>query len=164
MVSVNVSAELDAPADQVWLAVQSPAALVHVTRGLLGLPALTRRTSPWRAGETVTVRVYLFGAVPFSRHHITVAELDHERMRLRTEESGGPIRRWEHVIEVIPLGHERCRYTEFIEIEAGALTRPVRWYASVFYRMRQRRWRRLAPLLAGLAAAEAHQPRHRTAT
>jgi hypothetical protein len=158
MTPVVVSTELDAPADQVWLAVQAPAALVHVTRGLLGLPSLTGRTSPWRVGETVTVPVYLFGLLPFSRHRITVAEMDHARMRLRSEESGGPIRTWEHAIEVTPLGAGRCRYTDSIEIEAGALTRPVRWYAHALYRMRQRRWRQLAPVLAGLASAHAQQP------
>jgi ligand-binding SRPBCC domain-containing protein len=152
MTRVTVTTDLDAPAAQVWAAVQSPATLLHLTRGLLGF-SLDEGAGTWTVGQTVTPRLYLFGVMPVWRHRLTVADVDHQRMRLRSEESGGPVRTWNHHITVTPLDVDRCRYTDAIDIDAGMLTAPVRMFAHLFYRVRQRRWRRLAPVLAGVTSA-----------
>jgi ligand-binding SRPBCC domain-containing protein len=154
MAPVTVTTTLDAPAEQVWAAVQSPSTLSFVSHGVLRF-ALDHRGAPWTEGETVTVRLFLFGVLPLWRHHLTVAEVDHERMQLRSEESGGPVSTWRHRIKVRPLDGDRCRYTDEIDIDAGILTAPVRAFAHLFYRVRQQRWRVLAPVLAGAAAARA---------
>ncbi|HXV93476.1 MAG TPA: hypothetical protein VD813_09275 [Pseudonocardia sp.] len=86
--------------------------------------------------------------MPFSRHTIEVAEVDEGGRRLVTEERGGLLRRWRHTIEVRPAGAGTCRYSDTVEIDAGPLTPVVAAVARVFYRLRQRRWRALAPFLA----------------
>jgi ligand-binding SRPBCC domain-containing protein len=144
MRAVTVSTLLDAPADAVWAAVQRPSSFLAVTRHLLSVPALRGRTEPWREGETVRSWIFLFGVIPFSYHHLTVASIDDGRRILRSDERGGPIRFWRHDIEVRPVSPTRCRYEDRIEIDAGALTALVAAYAHVFYRLRQRRWRQLA--------------------
>ena len=79
-----------------------------------------------------------------------VAEIDDRERRLSSDESGGPIRSWRHDIIVEPLDGGRCRYTDVIHIDAGALTTSVVAFARLFYRERQRRWRSIAPVLAGV--------------
>jgi ligand-binding SRPBCC domain-containing protein len=147
MRTVTVSTFLEAPADAVWAAVKRPESFLAVTRHVLSVPALRGRTEPWRAGETVRSWVFLFGVIPFSYHHLTVASIDDERRILRSDERGGPIRVWRHDIVVVPVSPTRCRYEDHIEIDAGILTALVAGYASVFYRVRQRRWRQLARTL-----------------
>lgn len=160
MASVTITTTLDAPAEQVWAAVQSPSTLSFVSHGILRF-RLDHRGAPWTEGETVTVRLLLLGVLPLWRHHLTVAEVDHVRMQLRSEEFGGPVSTWKHRITVRPLDGDRCRYTDEIDIHAGILTGPVRAFAQLLYRVRQQRWRRLAPVLAGAAAAGAgHQRPH----
>jgi ligand-binding SRPBCC domain-containing protein len=147
MRTVTVSTLLEAPADVVWAAVKRPASFLAVTRHLLSVPALRGRTEPWREGETVRSWIFLFGVIPFSYHRISVASIDDRRRILRSDERGGPIRVWRHDIEVVPVSPTRCRYEDRIEIDAGILTALVTGYAHVFYRLRQRRWRKLAPTL-----------------
>ncbi len=144
---VTRSTTLDAPAVRVWAAVKTPAAFTLVTRGLITLPAVRGRAGEWRAGETVTSWLLLFGVVPFSRHHLTIVEIDDAHRVMRSDEHGGLIRSWRHDITVTPLDGVSCRYEDRIEIDAGMFTRPVVWYATAFYAMRQHRWRRLAPAL-----------------
>lgn len=144
---------LDAPADLIWAAVRTPQAFRAVTRGLLDWVPLRGRSEPWREGEEATGWLLLGGVVPFSRHRIRVAELDDRRRVLRSDESGGVVRSWRHDITVQPLEGGRSRYTDVIRIDAGALTPLVAAFARVFYRERQRRWRRLAPVLAGTDVA-----------
>ena len=139
---------LDAPAATVWHAVRTPRAFVRVTRGLVRMPVVESRTDEWREGERVVGWTWLFGVIPFDRHHLTVARIDHDRMTLTSDEHGGLIRSWVHDIVVEPVGEDRCRYRDRVEIAAGWATVPVAVFAWLFYRVRQRRWRELAEELA----------------
>lgn len=154
MRTVDVSTILDAPADAVWEAVKTPTAFVHVAGAMVRYPAAERHAGPWRTGDEITGWTLLFRAIPFSFHRLAVRGVDDDARTLTSEETGGLVRRWDHVISVDAEG-ERTRYTDRIDIDAGPLTFVVVAYAHVFYRYRQRRWRRLAPLLAAAAGAQA---------
>lgn len=146
---VRRTTDLDAPAEVIWAAAQTPQAFRYVTRGLLDWRPLRGQTDPWRQGDEATGWLLLFGVVPFSKHRIRVAEIDPATRTLRSEESGGAIRSWCHDIVVEEIDADRCRYTDEIRLDAGPLTLAVTAFAWVFYGERQRRWRRLAPALAG---------------
>lgn len=158
--TVTVRTTLDAPPDAVWPAVTTPAGFRFVTSGLVELdglddlddrPGHPGHPGPWSAGTTVVGRLRVLG-VPFSRHRISVESIDHDHRSLQSDEGGGPITSWRHLITVEPVDDDptRSRYTDRIEIRAGLLTPAIAWFAHGFYRLRQRRWRRLAPVLAAL--------------
>lgn len=148
--TVRRSTLLDAPVDLVWAAVRTPQAFRFVTRGLVDWRPIRGRTEPWREGEQATGWLLLGGVLPFSRHRISVERLDDHARLLRSDESGGAIRSWRHDIVVEPADGDRTSYTDVIEIDAGPLTLPVTAFARAFYALRQWRWRRLAPILAGV--------------
>lgn len=139
--------ELDAPADVVWSALSSPAAFVLVANGMIRFPAAERALGPWREGDVVEGWTFLFGVLPWSRHHLRLHAIDATSRTLESREHGGLVRRWDHTIVVTPLGARRCRYEDRIEIDAGVLTPVVVAFARVFYRYRQRNWRQLARVL-----------------
>lgn len=144
MAIVDRETRLEASAVAVWSAVKTPAAFRTVTRRLLVMPVIRRRDDEWREGETVVGWVFLFGVIPFSRHHLHIAAIDETTRTLSSQEYGGLLQRWNHDISVTPIGDHRCIYRDRIDIEAGIFTRLVVVYARWFYRMRQRRWRILA--------------------
>ena len=144
MALVERTTVLEASADAVWAAVKTPSAFRTVTRGLLAMPVIRRRQDEWREGETVVGWVFLFGFLPFSRHHLHVASIDESTRTLSSREFGGVIKTWNHDIEIKPIDAKTCRYRDRIEIEAGIMTSVIVVYARWFYRMRQRRWRALA--------------------
>jgi len=141
---VERSTLLAASADAVWAAVKTPSAFRFVTRRLLVMPVIRSRCGEWREGETMVGWVFLFGFLPFSRHHLHVARINESTRTLSSREFGGLITMWNHDIEVVPIDSATCRYTDRIEIDAGFLTWAIAMYARWFYRMRQRRWRALA--------------------
>lgn len=144
MAIIERSTTLEASADAVWAAVKTPAAFRAVTRRLLTIPVIRDRHDEWQEGETVVGWVFLFGLLPFARHHLHVAQIDESTRTLRSREFGGVITTWNHDIDVTPVDATTCRYRDRIEIEAGILTPVIVGYAHGFYRMRQRRWRALA--------------------
>ena len=144
MVIVERSTRLGASADAVWAAVKTPAAFRTVTCGLLVMPVIGGRADEWREGETGVGWVFLFGVVPFSRHHLQIAAIDESTRTLSSREHGGLLRSWNHDIVVTPIDDAQCAYRDRVQIDAGILTPLVAVYAQWFYRMRQRRWRALA--------------------
>lgn len=144
MQTVHVETDLPAPAERVWEAMQHPASFLYVTRGVLGVPSLAGRTDRLRVGEVITGWIFLFHVLPLHRHRIEVVAVDEEAGIVRSAERGGVLRRWDHVLQVVPVDAHRCRYSDTIDIDAGALTGLVAAGARVFYRYRQARWRRLA--------------------
>lgn len=143
MKTIHVSTDLPTDAETVWSAMQHPASFLYVTRGLLGVPMLEGRTEPVRAGESGTGWIWLFGLIPFSRHTIHIADVDAETMTIRSREHGGLLRAWNHDLHVEPVGEDRCRYSDTVEIDAGVLTDVVAAIGVGLYRYRQRRWRML---------------------
>jgi hypothetical protein len=141
---VEMSTVLEATADAVWTKVKTPSAFRKVTRGLLAMPAIVGRRDDWHEGETVVGWVFLFGFLPFSRHHLHIARIDESTRVLSSREFGGLISVWNHEIEIVPIDSQTCRYRDQVEIDAGVVTTVVVLYARFFYRMRQRRWRALA--------------------
>ena len=119
-----------------------------VARGMLRYPAAERHTARWQVGDDIDGWTFLFGIIPFSVHRLQVTVVDAPTRVIETEENGGLVTVWRHHIDVEPLDERRCRYTDRIEVGAGALTAVAAAYARIFYRYRQRRWRRLAQVLA----------------
>jgi hypothetical protein len=141
--TIHVETELPTDAERVWRAMKHPASFLYVCRGLLGIPALEGRTEPMVEGEEGTGWLFLFHVIPLSRHTIHLVDVDEESRSLRSREHGGILRAWNHTLHVEPLGTQRSRYSDTVEIDAGMLTRAVARIAVVIYRYRQRRWRRL---------------------
>ena len=153
---VRVSTSLDCPAEQVVDALRVVDTLREVSRGLLafdGLHGDLPRYWPLD-GRPVTLRIRpLHGPIGWN-HTIRLVEYDPDQGVLRSEETGGPVRRWAHRIEVRPTGPDRCSYSDDVEVEAGLLTPALAGFAAVFYRWRQHRWRALARTLAPQRASQ----------
>jgi hypothetical protein len=95
-------------------------------------------------GVEVQTIVSPLGIPPGSPHTFRIVRVDEDAMEIDTNESGGFIRAWSHSMKVEPIDDARCRYSDRIELDAGPLTPLVWLFASLFYRYRQSRWRRLA--------------------
>lgn len=143
MKTITVASELPTDVERVWQAMQHPATLSYVTRGLFGLPALAGRSEPFRAGESGAAWLLLFHLIPLHRHHIELTELDPATRTMRSREHGGVIRAWNHTLHAEEVDAGRCRYSDTVEIDAGRLTGLVAGVAKLLYRYRHRRWRKL---------------------
>ena len=142
--TIHVETELAADADRVWSAMQHPASFRHVIWPVLAVPALSGRTDPVREGEVASGWLLFLSSIPVWRHTIHVVEVDGETRTIRTEERGGPLTRWDHVLHVEPTGPGRSRYSDTVTLDAGPLTASSAAIATALYRYRQARGRRLA--------------------
>ncbi|MBX7168018.1 MAG: hypothetical protein K1X74_16910 [Pirellulales bacterium] len=151
--NLRLTTLLDTSAPRAWDALLCIETFTEVTRGLLGFRVLEGPppTGNWEPGARWELRIYLAGLLPAWRHELSIIAIDPGTLTMRTRERGGPLRVWNHTLHLAPIDEQRCRYTDEVEIDAGLMT-PLAWLiASVFFRYRQWRWRRLARRLAATA-------------
>jgi hypothetical protein len=145
-----VQTKLPCAADQAWDRVQTLGLLREVCWPLVTLqPGAGETAIPerWESGATVSLRPRLFGMIPIGTRVLHWENIDAAAREMQTREYDPLIRRWDHRIHVEPVDGGSCSYTDDVEIDAGVLTLPVWLFAQLFYRHRQRRWKRVAKRL-----------------
>ena len=145
MAIVRRSSTLPIPADQAFELAQKVELFQYVVAPFIQIRSLHMPdgVSP---GATVSGRLWWFGIVPSWQHHITIVAIaDRE---IYTNEHGGPVRTWNHRLTFEPLGDDRCRYTDEIELGDALHDAGTRLFARLMFRHRHRRWATLAGVLA----------------
>ena len=139
----ELSQVLNADPDRVWELLQRPETLQFIAWPLIRFAAIGPLPERFEEAD-YEVRMYLGGFLPLGRQEIRVSRRRQgERRVLRDDGRGQLIERWDHRIVVEPGPTEgTTRYRDTVDTEAGLLTPLVRAFAALFYRHRQRRWRK----------------------
>ncbi|KAE8238986.1 hypothetical protein A4X03_0g8730, partial [Tilletia caries] len=139
---------------QAWLELRRTARLLqHIAWPLVHfIPLDDAAFDRFQPGGRYKVKLRLCGMIPFGTQWIVTslheAEGSEWPKRLRDNGHSALIPKWDHWITVTPDPNGGTRYSDEVEVSAGALT-PLIWaFAQIFYRHRQRRWRKLAESLA----------------
>lgn len=147
---LTVTTLLDAAPERVWDEVQRPDLLEYVAAPVIEFDPVDSESFPerWDEGD-YRAAMRLFGVLPLGEQTIRISE---ERVddtdgaqfyQLRDDGTGELISVWDHLISVRETPDGKTVYTDEIEVRAGVLTPLVWLFAAVFYRHRQRRWRKL---------------------
>lgn len=153
----TLSSRLDAPAEEVWLHLQSPLLMQHVAAPVLAFRALAGSPlpDPWVEGD-FQVSMHLFGVLPLGNQTVGIRLVKAQGWPRHVLDDGHSwlIRSWKHRIVLEPAGPSETRYTDGIAIRAGVLTPMVWLFARLLFAHRQRRLRALAqarfrPLVVG---------------
>lgn len=142
---ITVSCTLAADADMVWPRLLQVDTLRYIAWPLMGFsPMNSEPKGQWTEGVPYAFRLRLFGLLPFGgRHVIRIDKIEKAALEVQSYESNQIVTTWNHHIKLAPLPNGRARYTDTVRIGAGRLTPAVALWAKLFYRHRQRRWRKL---------------------
>ena len=144
--TVTVSSVFNAPADVIWARLGHVETLRYIARPFAYFTPLDDDEAEWKAGAGYRFRFRVFGVLPMGIHHISVARWDRDNWHIETHESDHLAKIWNHTIRLEPQADSRTKYTDIVEIDAGRLTWLVKCWSLMFYRHRQRRWKRLLSL------------------
>jgi hypothetical protein len=141
----SISTTFDCTVEQLWDEISRPASLRFVSAPLLHFEPLVpgELDSDWVVGKTYALRLSLFGFLPAGEHRIMLAGIDREANLIESRESGTLSPVWNHTIRFHALANGKLHYSDEIEIQAGLLTGFIWAFAHLFYRHRQRRWKKL---------------------
>lgn len=139
----TIETTLNCPADTAWDLLKKKNTFLYITRGFLGFSGAKNWPATFQPGLVIRTRLYFFHFLPGWRHVLRIIRIDDRKQELYSNECGGPVNTWNHLIRIEPDTDGRCRYLDQVEINAGILTAFIWGYAHVFYRYRQFRWKRL---------------------
>jgi ligand-binding SRPBCC domain-containing protein len=150
---VDIATTIKLPPEAVWDAVQRHELLRHIAWPLLRF--VPRRGEQWPAhfteGQAVAARLHLFGIIPMGEQWIVPSLYTPDGggwpRRLRDNGHSRLIKRWDHWITVEPDSDGGTAYRDTVDVDARLLTPAIGLFAHLFYRHRQRRWRKLARTL-----------------
>jgi hypothetical protein len=144
MMKATISTIIQTNATRMWQELQKIRSLMAVASPILVFkPQKGQRLPPtWEVGQNYALDLFAFHIFPLGKHYIYVKQIDAQKGEIYTNEHGSLTKIWNHRIQIEPLHESTLRYTDEIEIGAGILT-PFIWaFAHIFYRHRQRMWKK----------------------
>jgi len=151
---VTLDLVLDCPPDAAWEAVHSPAVFRAVSGPWTTVESLEPGGFPerWPGGDH-RVRLRMLGALPMGTQLIRLSDEITPGERI-VHDTGGPqsgamrvVRSWHHRmgISAVPGDAGRTHFRDVLTVKAGVLTPVVTVGFWVFWQLRARKLRRLAP-------------------
>ncbi|HPQ45424.1 MAG TPA: hypothetical protein PKZ42_14480 [Syntrophales bacterium] len=131
--------------DRIWDELQKVSSLLYVASPILQFKPQKDHPLPerWTIGKEYKLRLSLLGIIPLGDHFITLVALDRKERTIISNEHGTLTNAWNHTIRLEAIDDQTTEYTDEIDIHAGILTCSIWLFSYVFYKHRQRRWKKL---------------------
>ena len=141
----RISTYFDCTAEKLWEKIIEPKSLQFVASPILSFQPLVKGEldGEWIVGKTYELKLRFLNILPLGRHRIQIVTIDRKSNTIVSDESGTLAPVWKHTIRFGQGEESKLSYTDEIEIKAGLLTMAVWLFAHLFYRHRQKRWRKL---------------------
>ncbi|PIE71277.1 MAG: hypothetical protein CSA22_03150 [Deltaproteobacteria bacterium] len=142
---VQISTQLNCTESELWEKLSKQESLQFIASPVLAFVSMNRGTldSKWAVGHKYLFKLYLLHFIPLGVHAIRLVKIDRNQNIISSHERGLLTPVWNHKITFKEIKPGLVSYRDEIEIGAGWLTPFVCVFAHVFYRHRQRRWKRL---------------------
>jgi ligand-binding SRPBCC domain-containing protein len=140
---VRVTSVFPASVDVVWDKLQQLDTLQYIARPYATFEPQRETLTAWREGEISRFSLRLFGVIPLGVHTIHIVRFDREALTVQTREGNQCVPMWNHKINLKPLDNNKTEYTDEVELFAGFVTPMAYAWSVLFYRHRQRKWRKL---------------------
>lgn len=140
---VKVMSIFNCNSDELFNEVKKSKSLFYIAKPLVKFVRLPNHPLPdlWEEGKYL-VKMYILGFIPFGSQWIVITVND-DMKHIRDNGYSMLIKKWDHNIYLKDIGNNKTLYADTIEINAGILTIFIVLFANVFYRLRQKRWKKL---------------------
>ncbi|RRD94447.1 hypothetical protein EII17_08090 [Clostridiales bacterium COT073_COT-073] len=138
---VTVETVFECSAKWLFEEVQKTSSFLYITAPLMKFVPCNRCWNKRWKQKNYEMKMFLFGVLPLGKYWICI-EKDLDAMTIRDNGKGDRISKWDHLITIAPLGEQKTKYCDQIDIEAGVVTVFVYLFVQLFYRYRQSRWRK----------------------
>lgn len=143
---ITVSSTFDLPFEKARQLILRPDTMQTVARPMMNFRAVSPKNLPeqWEAGKIYRIKLYSFGFIPLGWYDIKI-EIDQDDKNIvigRDRGHGQIVNIWNHAI-IIKRGGDKTHYSDEVDVHAGLFTLLIAFYAKIFYRHRQKRWKRI---------------------
>ncbi|KLE14229.1 hypothetical protein [Clostridium sp. C8] len=140
---VKVMSIFNCNSDQLFNEIKKSKSLFYIAEPLVKFVEVENHLIPefWEEGKYL-IKMYILGFIPFGSQWIIIS-MDDDIKNIRDNGYSKIIKKWDHNVYLKDIGNNRTLYADTIEINAGILTLFIVLFANIFYRFRQKRWKKL---------------------
>lgn len=141
--TIRISSIFPASTDEIWGKLQQVETLKYIAAPYAKFESQNKGELIWKEGDTLQYDLKLFGVFSLGMHTIHVVQFDKKSLVVFTNESNKFVPTWSHRIIVERETDTSSKYTDEIEINAGWETVFVLLWGILFYKHRQKKWKKL---------------------
>ena len=147
-IKIIISSTLNNSAEKIWNKLLSIETLIEICKPMATFKSkLNEKEIKWKINKEYIFKLFIYGFIPFGDHKIILKILDEENKIILSNEYNKIVKIWNHLIIMENLGENEIKYTDEVEIYAGIFTLFTAIWAKLFYKHRQKKWKRISMLL-----------------
>jgi hypothetical protein len=141
---VCISSLFPATTDEIWDKLQQFETLQYIASPYAKFYPIGNTAILWTVGQTLRYHLKVFGFIPLGVHTINVIQFDRDALSVYTNEGNTSVPVWNHrIVLQKTAANDVSSYTDEVEVDAGWKTPVVVLWSNLFYRHRQKKWRKL---------------------
>ena len=132
---------LNCPAEEVWKLYQKPSEwLKNLNPQAKLVPTSENKDiKSWVLNKNYTFYLYMYGFIPFGKHHASFETIDSENFKIQSKEHGFMVPHWDNYFEVIPLTDTSCVIKDVLTIQTTQINPIVSFYATGVFKAKHRK-------------------------
>jgi hypothetical protein len=147
-IKIIISSTLNNSTEKIWNKLLNIETLIEICKPMATFKLkINEKEMKWEINKEYIFKLFIYGFIPFGDHKIILKKLDKENKIILSNEYNKIVKKWNHLIIMENLGENEIKYTDEVEIYAGIFTIFTAIWAKLFYKNRQKKWKRISMLL-----------------
>jgi hypothetical protein len=144
-IKIIISSILNKPAEKIWSKLLDVETLIYICKPMATFKTTTKdKNMKWELNKEYVFKLLIYGFIPFGNHRIILEKIDGTNKIIISKEHNKIVKIWNHIIKMENNGEDNIKYTDEVEIYAGIFTLFVAIWGIIFYKHRQRKWKKVA--------------------
>ena len=144
-IKITICSKLDNSVNKIWDRILNIETLVEICKPMAAFKIITKENiKTWELNIEYTFKLFIYGFIPFGNHKIILETIDTEKNIIKSKERNNIVKIWNHKITIENYGGKITKYTDEVEIYAGIFTLVIAFWGIIFYKHRQKKWKKIA--------------------
>ena len=116
----------------VWLENLNPQAKLSPTRD-------NKKIENWELNKNYTFVLYMYGFIPFGKHHVSFEKIDFDNLIIQSREHGFMVPHWDNYFEIVSLTDSTCKIKDVLKIQSTGINAIVSFYAKGVFKAKHKK-------------------------
>jgi hypothetical protein len=147
-IKITICSKLDNSVNKIWDKILNIQTLVEICKPMATFKTITKENIKiWELNTEYIFKLFIYGFIPFGNHKIILETIDTGINVIKSKECNNIVKIWNHKITLENYGGKITKYTDEVEIYAGIFTLFIASWGIIFYKHRQKKWKKIAKVL-----------------
>lgn len=138
---ITFETTLKCNAQEVWKLYQKPTEWLDNLnpQAKLRPTSTNKEIKQWTIGKNYSFILYMYGVIPFGKHHIIIESIDSTSYVIQSRERGFLVPHWDNNFEVIHINDSTCILKDILTIQTKGINSIVTSYAIGVFKAKHKK-------------------------